>query len=376
MAVKKDERMVHSKKNKDKMVKKITYKCEGSYVDLNGTPHRYHKRGFASSAEAAEWEREFLLKMRTEIDTNMTMNDVFVLYLGSKKNIVKDRTYWELQKTYKRYLYPYWGDLRLRKIRIENIHEFQSFLLNAKTIKNTLYSNAMISTIQTRLKSILRYASHNGYISDPKLTNFNIVKRSNEPKKEMCFWHPNEYKQFISVVDDQVYIALFNVLYWCGLRIGEALALRWSDVDLKAKTISISKTYTKHRRQTTTPKTRNSYRAVIMPNECFLSVQALYERHSSIIGFDKDKLLFNFDKPLDDNSIRLKKDKWIAIAKVPRIRIHDFRHSHVSLLINLGFSPFDIAKRLGHTVEMVNDVYGHWFDDAQQKMVDKLNTIT
>ena len=57
MAVKKDERMVRSKKNKEKMVKKVTYKCEGSYVDLNGTPHRYHKRGFASSAEAAEWER-------------------------------------------------------------------------------------------------------------------------------------------------------------------------------------------------------------------------------------------------------------------------------------------------------------------------------
>lgn len=166
MAVKKDERMVRSKKNKDKMVKKVTYKCEGSYVDLNGTPHRYHKRGFASSAEAAEWEREFLLKMRTEIDTNMTMNDVFVLYLGSKKNIVKDRTYWELQKTYKRYLYPYWGDLRLRNIRIENIHEFQSFLLNAKTIKNTLYSNAMISTIQTRLKSI--YVMH--LITDIYLT--------------------------------------------------------------------------------------------------------------------------------------------------------------------------------------------------------------
>ena len=85
--------------------------------------------------------------------------------------------------------------------------------------------------------------------------------------------------------------------------------------------------------------------------------------------------MFYFDKPLDENSIRIKKDRWIKEAGVKRIRIHDLRHSHVSLLISLGFNPFDISKRLGHTVEMVNNVYGHWFQDAQSKMVDKLNTL-
>lgn len=93
------------------------------------------------------------------------------------------------------------------------------------------------------------------------------------------------------------------------------------------------------------------------------------------IKFDNNKLLFYFDKPLDENSIRIKKDRWIKEAGVKRIRIHDLRHSHVSLLISLGFNPFDISKRLGHTVEMVNNVYGHWFQDAQSKMVDKLNTL-
>lgn len=375
MSVKKDERMVKSKKNKDKTIKKVTYKCEGSYVDLDGVARRYHKRGFSSSTEASQWEREFLLKTKFQIDTNMTFHDVYVLYLASKKDVVKDRTYWELQNTYKKYIKPYWGELKLSRIRIENVHEFQTSLLNAKTIKNTLYSNAMLVTIQTRLKSIIRYAMQNGYISDQRLTSFNIIKRSNETVKEMKFWNPNEYKRYIAVVDDIIYIALFNVLYWCGLRIGEALALQWADIDLKVKTISISKTYTKHGRQTTTPKTQNSYRTVIMPDICFVSVRELFDMHSNTIGFDNNKLLFNFDKPLDDNSIRIKKDRWISQAGVPRIRIHDLRHSHVSLLISLGFSPFDIAKRLGHTVEMVNEVYGHWFDDAQKKMVNKLNEL-
>ena len=75
MSVKKDERMVKSKKNKDKLVKKVTYKCEGSYVDINGVPHRYHKRGFSSADEAKAWEHEFLLKSKTEIDSSMTFCD-------------------------------------------------------------------------------------------------------------------------------------------------------------------------------------------------------------------------------------------------------------------------------------------------------------
>ncbi|MCB7329800.1 Arm DNA-binding domain-containing protein [Longicatena caecimuris] len=79
MAVKKDERMVRSKKNKDKMVKKVTYKCEGSYVDLNGISHRYHKRGFSTAEEAKEWEHTFLLKAKTEIDNDLTFYDLYVL---------------------------------------------------------------------------------------------------------------------------------------------------------------------------------------------------------------------------------------------------------------------------------------------------------
>ena len=75
------------------------------------------------------------------------------------------------------------------------------------------------------------------------------------------------------------------------------------------------------------------------------------------------------------NNIKNIKDRCAEKADVPIIRIHDLRHSHVSLLINLGFDSFDIAKRLGHTVDMVNNIYGHWFNDAQRKMVDKLNNL-
>lgn len=373
MTVKADVRYVNSKRDKTKKVKKTTYKCEGSYVDIDGVPHRYHKRGFSTSEEAKEWERSFLLETKSIIPTSLTFNDLYIKYMQSKKDIIKERTYDDLQNTFKAYIIPFWGNIKLNEIRVDHIEKFQQHILEMKTLKGKPYSNAMIITIQTRLKSCFNYAFQNGYISNQKIISFKRVRRSDESIKEMRFWHPEEYNKFITIVDDKVYIALFNVLYWCGLRIGEALALRWSDINIHEKTITVSKTYTKHKRQTTTPKTKNSYRSVIMPDRCFTSIYALYEAHSKTIGFNEERYVFGFNKPLDDNSIRIKKDNWIKQAGVQRIRIHDFRHSHVSLLISLGFSPFDIAKRLGHTVEMVNEVYGHWFKDAQQKMVDKLN---
>ena len=191
----------------------------------------------------------------------------------------------------------------------------------------------------------------------------------------MLFWHLEEFNKFISVVDDVTLNALFNLLYQGGYRVGEALALTWNDVNFATKTIPVKKNWNFHTQKITTPKTSNSYRDVILPDKCFDAIMKLYEFHKKCDGFSMDRYLFGFLKPLDDNYIRRKKEKYCEMANVKVIRTHDFRHSHVSLLIKLNFSAFDIAKRLGHTVDMVNNRYDHWFDNAQVKMVNKLNSL-
>ena len=375
MAVKKDERMVKSKKNKDKLVKKITYKCEGSYIDANGSQKRYHKRGFATADEAKEWERVFLLESTTGVSSNMTVNDLYIKFMDQKKLVVKERSFYEIDKSFKKHILPVFGDIKLSNISLEKIEKYQQNLLTNRKEDDEFYSNSTIEKIQTHLKSFLKYGCTKGYIKDIRVMSFKNIKRANEMKKEMDFWQPNEYDNFISYVDDIVYKALFDTLYWCGLRLGETLALTWNDINFISKSITINKTYVKFKHLTTTPKTLNSYRNVIMTDKCFESIKALFDDQKNIIGFNKEKLLFYFDKPIDENTLRRKKDTWCEKSNVKRIRIHDLRHSHVSLLINLGFSPFDIAKRLGHTPEMVNNIYGHWFQDAQNKMVNKLNNI-
>lgn len=376
MAVKSDVRYVNSKKDKNKKIKKVTYKCEGSYIDIDGNAHRYHKRGFTSSEEAKEWERVFLLKVRNSLSDDITFSDLFNIYMDTKKGKIKDRSYNDINYLICSTILPFWKTTVLSKITLKKIEEWQDILLNTKCKDGKQYSNNYLESIQTKFKAILKYASTMSYIEDTRVCDFKFVKRNNVIKQEMLFWHPDEYMKFISCVDKLPYHALYNTLYWCGLRLGEALALNWNDIDLQARTIDIHKTYSKHTKQITSPKTNNSYRVVIIPKQCLSVLMQLKEEHKKLIGFNEDKFVFNFNKPLDENVIRSYKNNICKKANVQQIRIHDFRHSHVSLLISLGFSTFDIAKRLGHTVEMVNNTYGHWFKEAQIAMVNKLDSYS
>ena len=375
MAVKKDERMVKSKKRKDKLVKKITYKCEGSYIDANGSQKRYHKRGFATADEAKEWERVFLLESTTGVSSNMTVNDLYIKFMDQKKLVIRERTFYQTDLSFKKHILPVLGNIKLSNLTLDKIEKYQHDLLTVNKQNGEVLKNSTLELIQKELKSLLAFAYEKSYIKNMHILSFKKVINIDESKKEVDFWQPEEFYKFIEVVDDIVYLTLFNVLYWCGLRIGEALALNWNDIDFNKKTIRINKSYSDYKHRITNPKTQNSYRTVIMPDKCFDAVSKLFEHDKQIIGFDNQKYIFHFEKPLNQDTIKIRKDRWIAKAHVKRIRIHDLRHSHVSLLINLGFSAFDIAKRLGHSVDMVNNVYGHWFQNAQNKMVDKLNNM-
>ena len=375
MAVKKDERMVKSKTRKDKLVKKITYKCEGSYIDANGSQKRYHKRGFATADEAKEWERVFLLESTTGVSSNMTVNDLYIKFMDQKKLVIRERTFYQTDLSFKKHILPVLGNIKLSNLTLEKIEKYQHDLLTVNKQNGEVLKNSTLELIQKELKSLLAFAYEKSYIKNMHILSFKKVINIDESKKEVDFWQPEEFYKFIEVVDDIVYLTLFNVLYWCGLRIGEALALNWNDIDFNKKTIRINKSYSDYKHRITNPKTQNSYRTVIMPDKCFDAVSKLFEHDKQIIGFDNQKYIFHFEKPLNQDTIKIRKDRWIAKAHVKRIRIHDLRHSHVSLLINLGFSAFDIAKRLGHSVDMVNNVYGHWFQNAQNKMVDKLNNM-
>lgn len=190
-----------------------------------------------------------------------------------------------------------------------------------------------------------------------------------EKHKEMLFWTKEEYLKFAEVMMDkpQSYYA-FEVLYWCGIREGELLALTPADFDLDKGLLSITKSYQrlKGRDVITDPKTPKSVRVIQMPQ--FLTDE-IRDYLKSFYKVQPDQRIFEVTK----SYLHHEMDRGAKEAGVKRIRIHDLRHSHVSLLIEMGFSALAIADRVGHESVDITYKYAHLFPSKQQEMAQKLD---
>ena len=153
-----------------------------------------------------------------------------------------------------------------------------------------------------------------------------------------------EFNAFLETVSDKPETRMaFLLLYWTGMRIGELLALTYNDINLEEKTISINKSYQrlKGKDMITQPKTPKSIRVITMPD--FLA-EEFREYCSHLYGIMKKERLFRFTKSHMEHCMAT----GIERSGVKRIRLHDLRHSHASMLVDMGVAPLEIAERLGH----------------------------
>ena len=160
----------------------------------------------------------------------------------------------------------------------------------------------------------------------------------------------------------------FEMLYWCGIREGELLALTPADFNFDKKTVRINKTYQRIHGQDliTTPKTKKSVRTVEMPE--FLCDE-MQDYIKSLYKVQKNDRIF----PITKSYLHHEMDRGAAETGVKRIRIHDIRHSHISLLIDMGFSAVAIANRVGHESIDITYRYAHLFPSRQVDMADRLD---
>ena len=190
-----------------------------------------------------------------------------------------------------------------------------------------------------------------------------------EERKEMLFWTKDEYLKFADAMMDKPksYYA-FEMLYWCGIRLGELLALTPADFDFEKRTLRINKSYQRLKGEDviTSPKTPKSNRVITMPqflcDEMQDYLKMLYE-----LG-ENDRIF-----PLSKSFLHHEMDRGAEEAGVKRIRIHDLRHSAISYLIELGFSALAIAERFGHESIDITYHYAHLFPSKQTEMADRLD---
>lgn len=252
------------------------------------------------------------------------------------------------------------------EITTKDVIAWQNELLAFRDEKKKPYSQTYLKTVHNQLSAIFNHAvRHYDLRSNPAAKAGNM---GTEERKEMKFWTKEEYKKFADeMMDKPVSYYAFEMLYWCGIREGELLALTAGDFDFGKGTVTISKSYQRLHGEDviTTPKTRKSNRTIKMPQ--FLC-EEMQDYIGMLYGYKKKDRIF----PISKNYLHREMDRGSRAAGVKRIRIHDLRHSHISLLIDMGFSAVAIADRVGHESIEITYRYAHLFPSKQTEMAKKL----
>lgn len=334
------------------------------YTNWQGIKKQKWKRGFATKKEALGFERDFLEKQSANPD--MTFQNLYEIYMEDMAARLKQSTLLTKKAVLQTHILPFFGSKPINEIKASDVRRWQAKLMSSPNN----YSQTYLKKINTELNSIINYAKRFYDLNTNPCGKAGTIGKAKA--EEMHYWTYDEYIAFCEGVKDKSlsYIC-FEVLYWTGMREGELLALSPADIDLDNKTISINRTYQRIEGKDvfTSPKTRKSKRKIPIPD--FLC-QELSDYIQSRYMLDADERLFPVTKSyLSHEMIRGCKN-----TGVKKIRIHDIRHSHASLLINQGCDALMLADRLGHEkVSTTLNTYSHLFPHKQQELVHSLESL-
>lgn len=343
------------------------------YIDLTGKRKQYMSGKYFTKKEAQQGERQFLASVKDKTDnSNMKFKDLYLAFYEHQKDKVKETTF----QTYldRVPFLEYLDNIKLEDFNI-NHYEMWKKKINSKNLA-TSYKNDILKF----LKAILNFGTkyYNFTSTYNKITNFT---NPNERKQEMDFYTYEEFKHFISYETDLKYICLFETLYYCGLRNGEMRGLTWEDIDFSKKILRINKQvptrYTSKNWKFTSPKTNSSDRTLPICDTLLEHLKTLYNEVSQYKNFNSKWFVFGeanipivADNPNDRQKAICKQ------AQIKKIRIHDFRHSCASLLINNGANVTVVAKFLGHAkVEETLNTYTHMFQSTLNEVVNVINNL-
>ena len=344
-----------------------TWLAKFTYKNVEGIRKHKTKRGFKTKREALEWEREFLLRYKGSPEMKF---DTFVeKYLEDMRARIKGSTYEMKKSVIDKRITPFFKDKPINMITTTDVMQWQNELLRWEDpVTGKGYSKSYLKTIHNQLSAILNHA-----VRYYKLTEnpARIVGNMGSEKDiKMEFWTLQEYKKFSeSMMKKPVSYYTFQVLYWTGMRLGEMLALGFDDIDFENGTITVNKTYRRAHGEDviTSPKTAKSNRTITMPT--FLA-EELGDYLNMIYDRDEGRLF-----PVSKSYIENEMKRGIREQGLKPIRVHDLRHSHVSLLINSGYSALEIADRMGHESIDITYRYAHLFPNVQRDMASKLDSL-
>ncbi len=359
------------------------YRVRINYIDQFGKPHNRAKLVYGL-AEAKQTEKDLLDEVGKEkpATARMTVQQLYDEYILAKENEVRATSLVPIKNCLVKGTLPYLADKQLDKLTVPAL----------QTWKNDIAKiDVSISTKQNyyaELRQMLNYAVKMGYISKNNLTIVGNFKKDTQalPKEELHFYTPDQFKKFIAVAREQAeerdtinewsYYVFFCIAYFTGARKGEIYALKWSDI--KGNTLSISRSVNQKvgRLVETLPKNSSSIRTLQIPIPLETILKEQKQRQMQDKKFTEGYRICGGIDCIRDSTVCNKGFEFADKAGLPHIRLHDFRHSHASLLASEGINIQEIARRLGHSnVEMTWNTYSHLYPQEEERAVGILNKI-
>lgn len=335
-----------------------------NYTDWTGRNRHTCKRGFKTQREAKEYERAFLDQEASNSD--ILFSSLVENYTEDMSHRLKPTTMENKRFIIDTKILPYFGRQKVCNIDTIKVRKWQNELLTCRGENGKPFSQTYLKTVNNQLSAIMNYAvAHYRLPSNPCRAAGSMGKSKAD---EMNIWTQEQYEQFSAAIQKPATKLAFDILFYTGMRSGELLALTPADIH-EEKRIGIYKSYAKVKGQELIlePKTPKSKRSVSIPDFLYDDIHGYIAK---LYGIKPDDRIFYFTKGALEKEMK----RITAKTGLPPIRIHDLRHSHASMLIELGFSPKEIANRLGHeSVKTTLDTYSHLYPDKDQKLADRLN---
>ena len=348
------------------------------YFQCRVNGQRTSRRGFKTKSEALKAEAT----LKESIICSRKVDEITEEYIQHLR-IHETSSAYTIESTYRNHIGSVVGRKRIDKIKLQDIKGLQMIMLKKTYGKGRHYTNKTINLVTGTFNMIMNYAVKYGYIRSNPCANFESLKTV-KTNDEIKFWTDMEFQKAIRYEDDFMWYCFLVLAYMTGMRKGEIRGLRWSDIDFDNHIISINRHISdkvmKEDRNTENDKRvirgrKNGHaHKIAMDFHIENLLKELRKDNSFIDGWSKESYVFGIFKPIGQNSPKRHLDIIAKKAGIKQITVHGLRHSHVSYLISKGLNAYEIAERIGDTVEMVFKVYGHMFPNPQRNIVNVLNS--
>lgn len=374
-------------KNKQGLQK---YRVCVNYTDAEGKGRSLNRVAYGKEA-AKELERRLEDELKPETVKRMTIQQLYDEYIKVKQYEVRETTLEKAKQMLSGYVLPALKNHRLDKLSMKILQDWKTGIEEHKTTNDSSLSLEYKRKIFASFKTMLNYALKMKYISENMLVALGNFKDPYETKKEIDFYTADEFIKFKSIsyqaaveneqrtnnIYEWNFYVFFNIAFYTGMRKGEIYALKWSDI--WDNTIHITRSISQKMKgedRETPPKNKKSIRNLEIPIPLKKVLNEHYARYKNISGFSDDWRICGGVKCIRDTTLSNRNKKYAEVAGLKKIRIHDFRHSHASLLAFERVNIQEISRRLGHAkIEITWNTYSHLYPKEREIALDVLNKV-